>query len=563
MEVLEGDVERRCQKAVVAHVFGTESLNNFERALCRSFHQSIVIFKKQNEYNRKERVGRESQFTYTFKDRAGHQMTTVFNDNASSVQGYSTENTFIGSRRGISPALAQPIPLLVPTPPTEQEVAYDKALSSLLQSFETDEYRASTPAPIAVSINSTNPASMSVFSTPSPPFLDPDKSLVPVPLRLIPMLSKKITDRHLRETYRYYKWFVNKDTRAAISEWPEGALEKDQWKQRMLNVGRDIRFLGRKRYQKAVEETIRAKGLTMNCGQNPTSWSDCLGALFNPDQYTEERRELVYWIQFGLLKESNNSWIHKQETDWCASVYGIKIVYNKNWEGNAGQNSIDQTVHGESFLPFVRARGSWFKWFFMKGANEIREVIQGYSLRTHGIYERICVTKNKNAAQRMTYTKRTFAHGDGYIAQPIEKRRKQAIRSTMNQPFTMETVTAWLEQQGKSVNDKPATLYLNSMVNCEMSSMTNSASNRNSTVTNIAQLPTAGLPSTVVNRESRGLTAGLPGADVISDPRGGTSGGTIAGDTNVLIENLTTTRNECVRNLPLDEDMEMVRAEIC
>jgi len=49
----------------------------------------------------------------------------------------------------------------------------------------------------------------------------------------------------------------------------------------------------------------------------------------------------------------------------------------------------------------------------------------------------------------MTYTKRTFAHGDGYIAEPLEKRRKQQIRSTVNQPFTMEAVTAWLEQQGK------------------------------------------------------------------------------------------------------------------
>ena len=98
----------------------------------------------------------------------------------------------------------------------------------------------------------------------------------------------------------------------------------------MLNVGRDIHFLGRKKYQNAVEDTIRAKGLTMNCEHNPTSWSDCLAALFNPDHYTEGRRELVYWIQFVLVREGNNYWIQKQESDWCATTYSIRIVYDKN-----------------------------------------------------------------------------------------------------------------------------------------------------------------------------------------------------------------------------------------
>jgi hypothetical protein len=46
-------------------------------------------------------------------------------------------------------------------------------------------------------------------------------------------------------------------------------------------------------------------------------------------------------------------------------------MYNKGWEGNMGHHTIDQADHGEFFLPFVRARGSWFKWFFIKGASEI------------------------------------------------------------------------------------------------------------------------------------------------------------------------------------------------
>ena len=386
--------------------------------------------------------------------------------------------------------------MLVPTAPTELEMAYNNKLAAILEIFQKGGYKPAIPSPVAVSVNTTNSASMSVYSIPSESVLETQQTNIPVPLRLIPMLSSKITDRHLRETYRYYKWFVDKETRAAISEWPEGAVEKQQWKQRMIDVGRDIRFLGRKKYQNAVEETIKNKGLTMNCGQTPTSWSDCLAALFNPDQYTEGRRELVYWIQFGLLREGNNSWIQQQESEWCATTYGIRIVYDKNWEGNAGHCSIDDTVHGESFLPFVRARGSWFKWFFMKGANEIREVIQGYSLRTHGIYERICVSKNKKTEHRMTYTKRRFAHGDGYIAEPIEKRRKQEIRSAENPAFTMETVTAWLEQQGKSINDKPATLYLTQMVNCEMSSVTQSVSDRHASVTNKESVPIIGLQGT-------------------------------------------------------------------
>jgi hypothetical protein len=409
-------------------------------------------------------------------------MAEAINRQTGATYGPEPGVVCIGSRPGPTSTLAMPEILLVPTTPqSDQETAMENTLAGLLQSIDPSTYTTIPAAPVAISINTPNSTSMSVFSQPSTTSMDQSQQLILVPLKLIPLLSKKITDRHLRETYRYYKWFVNKETRAAISEWPEGESEKQRWKARMQDVGRDVRFLGRRQYQSAVEETIKAKGLTMACGQTPTSWHDCLRALFNPDHYTEERRELVYWIQFALLKESNNSWLHRQETEWCASVYGIKIMYDKGWEGNVGHRTIDQADHGESFLPFRRARGSWFKWFFIKGANEIREVIQAYSFSTHGIYERICVTDNKNAQRQMKYTKRKFVHGDGYIAEPLDQHRKKVIRSTNTPAFTMESVTAWLELQGKSVNDKPAALYLSTNVNCEMSSMTRSISDHRST----------------------------------------------------------------------------------
>jgi hypothetical protein len=203
----------------------------------------------------------------------------------------------IGSRHGPTSTLAMPEPLLVPTAhQSEQDKAMENTLAGLLQSIDPSTYATANTAPVAISINTPNSTNMSIYSQPSTTSMDHSQQLVLVPLKLIPLLSKKITDRHLRETYRYYKWFVSKEIRAAISEWPEGESEKQRWKARMQDVGRDVRFLGRGRYQTAVEETIKAKGLTMACGQTPTSWHDCLRALFNPDHYTEERRELVYWI---------------------------------------------------------------------------------------------------------------------------------------------------------------------------------------------------------------------------------------------------------------------------
>ena len=62
----------------------------------------------------------------------------------------------------------------------------------------------------------------------------------------------------------------------------------------------------------------------------------------------------------------------------------------------------------------------------------------------------------------------------------------------------MEDVTAWLEQQGKSVNDKPATLYLNPMVNSEMSSVTHSVTAKNASEINIEQIANMGIPGTSV-----------------------------------------------------------------
>jgi hypothetical protein len=199
-----------------------------------------------------------------------------------------------------------------------------------------------------------------------------------------------------------------------------------------------------------------------------------LGALFNPSEYSDERRDLVYWIQFGLLKDANNAWIHKQETRWCSDRYSIQIVYNKEWEGNNGIRNIDDSEHGASFLPFERAQGSWFKWHFLKGANEIRENLQQYSLRAHGIYERICITKRLAGEARMTYTKRKFTHGGGYIAEPLDKRKRQEITAPPSTVYTMEGVTAWLRAQGKAVTVMPESVYMTTAQSSGISSVTRS-----------------------------------------------------------------------------------------
>ena len=135
---------------------------------------------------------------------------------------------------------------------------------------------------------------MSSVAAPSCPRLVSKGILSRVPLRLIPMTRKDFTDRHLRETYRYYKLFVSDERKSGISEWPEGITEKEQWRQQMVEIGREVCFLGRKEYQKAVQDTIMERGLTMSCGQSPRSWTDQLGAVFNPSEYSDERRDLVY-----------------------------------------------------------------------------------------------------------------------------------------------------------------------------------------------------------------------------------------------------------------------------
>jgi hypothetical protein len=232
----------------------------------------------------------------------------------------------------------------------------------------------------------------------------------------------------------------------------------------------------------------------MSCGQTASSWNDCLRALFNPSNYTNEIRDLVYWIQFGLLKEGNNNWIQKQEISWCSS-YGIVIVYDRHWEGNTGHQSINQKEHGKSYLPFERARASWFKTFFFRGANEIREAIQNYSLRAHDIYERICLNKHKQSESRLTSTKRRFAHGDGYIAEPLEKRRKQELSSPVipASTYTLEGITAWLKQQGGLLTLVPATLHIPTTVNTEMSSITRTGSQQNSPMMDNSMEPTGGM----------------------------------------------------------------------
>jgi hypothetical protein len=412
---------------------------------------------------------------------------TMFNDTPSQ-KDTAGDPVRIGGKHGQPPYKAMPAPMLVPTRENESDLAYDATLHALMHNV-LPSYDTKKENPPAVSVYTSNSSLMSVNQTPSCRLPEQRTALVPVPLKLIPMARKDITDRHLRETYRYYKCFLDQETMngLAIAEWPEGTTEKQRWNDQILKIGREIRFLGRKMYQQAVQDTIIKKGLVMSCGQTGSSWNDCLRALFNPNNYTDKIRDLVYWIQFGLLKEGNNNWIQNQETSWCSS-YGIKIVYDRHWEGNAGHESIDQKEHGKSYLPFERARASWFKTFFLRGANEIREAVQNFSLRAHDIYERICLTKSKQSENRLCYTKRRFAHGDGFIAEPLEKRRKQELSTPVipASTYTLEGITAWLKEQGSSMTLVPATLHISTAVNSEMSSMTRSGSRQNSPLVGIS-----------------------------------------------------------------------------
>jgi hypothetical protein len=362
----------------------------------------------------------------------------------------------------------------VPMAPTDTELVCEERLQKLF-STRMNPTPVTVPAPATISDSSTtNSTPMSSIAAPRCPFVENEGVLTRVPMRLIPMTRKDFTDRHLRETYRYYKLFVSNERKVEISEWPEGITEKTHWRQRMVEVGREVRFLGRRLYQKAVQDAITERSLTMSCGQSPRSWTDHLGALFNPSEYSDERRDFVYWIQFGMLKDANNAWIHKHETRWCSEKYGIQIVYDKDWEGNNGIRNIDVSEHGTSFLPFERARGSWFKWHFLKGANEIRENLQLYSLRAHGIYERICISKRSAGEARMSYTKRKFTHGGGYIAEPLDKKKRQEITAPASTVYTMEGVTAWLRSQGKAVTIMPESVYMTTAQSSGISSVTRS-----------------------------------------------------------------------------------------
>jgi hypothetical protein len=374
-------------------------------------------------------------------------------------------------------------PLEVPRPPNDEDLACERRLMALFKGISSKDTVLS-PTPVSISGTSTsNNTTMSFTAPPSYPRLQTTGILLPVPMKLIPIVKKHFSDRHLRETYKYFKLFVAIDRRDGLSESPEGVTEKMQWKEQMVQIGKDVRFLGRKEYQKAVQETISGKCLTMSCGQDPKSWNDYLGALFNPREYNNERRELVYWIQFGLLKDGNSAWIHRQETQWCSDKYGVEIVYDKGWEGNLGNCNISDLEHGKSFLPFERARGSWLKWYFLKGANEVRELIQMYSLRAHDIYERICISKRVAGEVNLSYTKRHFAHGDGYIAEPKQKRKKLEISTPASIVYTMEGVTAWLRAQGKEVTIVPAAVYVSAALTSDMSSVTRSVEARRATLT--------------------------------------------------------------------------------
>jgi len=220
----------------------------------------------------------------------------------------------------------------VPMAPTEADLTCDKRLQAL---FNNSLYKKTMSGPASITVSgssTTNFTSMSSIAAPRCPLVANTDNLSLVPMRMIPMTKKDFTDRHLREKYRYYRLFVRNNRKAELSEWPEGVTEKTQWKGRMNEIGREVRFLGRKKYKKAVQDTINEQGLTMNCAQSPRSWTDHLGALFNPSEYCDERRDLVYWIQFWLLRYANNAWIHKQETTWCSERYGVEIVYDKDWE---------------------------------------------------------------------------------------------------------------------------------------------------------------------------------------------------------------------------------------
>ena len=182
----------------------------------------------------------------------------------------------------------------IPVAPTEADLTCDKRLQALFRNRGYGELGVEPASVTVTGVSTTNSTSMSSIAAPRCPLVVNKGHLSRVPMRLVPMTKKDYTDRHLRETYRYYRLFVSNERKTEISEWPEGTTEKTQWRERMVEIGREVRFLGRKQYQKAVQDTINERSLTMSCGQSPRSWTDHLGALFNPSEYSDERRDLVY-----------------------------------------------------------------------------------------------------------------------------------------------------------------------------------------------------------------------------------------------------------------------------
>ncbi len=123
-------------------------------------------------------------------------MSGIQTNSEISVDSNSNDVVYRGSRPSQLSVLAMPAPMLVPTRPSEEEMAYEKSLTALLEKMHSRSSEVTIPTPTAVTVNTTNSASMSVFSDPTPPYLDTHTMLVLVHLRIIPMLSKKITDRH-------------------------------------------------------------------------------------------------------------------------------------------------------------------------------------------------------------------------------------------------------------------------------------------------------------------------------------------------------------------------------
>lgn len=240
-----------------------------------------------------------------------------------------------------------------------------------------------------------------------------------IPLKFLPVNDLHYTTRWAQETYCYRHLF-DPTTRCESYKSDE---EVEDWRLQALQIMREIKHIGIAHGRNEIVKLARDHYqmiMRQSGNYKPTNIDDVMSIITDEDWYMSNKtlkQNIVYHLMYGLTRSGMNGWLLEQERKWMRDH---QLEYEKDTVG----------------IRKTRLRGFVYSIMNCQFSNSTIKLFHSVMRRKYGEY--ITVRRpSKNLSSNISYTKRNFLGGGGYIVTFKDKDKIKVDESDLEKVESM------------------------------------------------------------------------------------------------------------------------------